>query len=118
MAEQTPRTPTPSTLGGAALLTPTLSTVYTSTGAVSVVNKCTFTNVTNDPVRVMEVHFVPSGGTASNATLVLTHLSIGPFATYVCDEVVDHVLNAGDFVQAWAEVDQCVTMRMSGQIGV
>lgn len=118
MDQRDVRTPIAGALGNAAQLTTELLPYYTSTGAASVIDQCVFTNTSNVRARLMELHIVPALQSPSDATLVFTRQTIGPFATYTCTEAVGQVIPDGGSVMASAGPEGTLIMRLSGRIGV
>lgn len=112
-----PRTPAAGALGGSQLLMETLELCYTAPD-VAVIDQCTFTNVSNEKTRVMAFHIVTSTSEVDVTTALMVRVQLEPFATYRCDEVIGHVLNAGDTIHAQAEQAGTVILRMSGRVGV
>jgi hypothetical protein len=89
--------------------------LYTSAGVSTIIDKVTGTNTSGVTVTV-DVHLVPSGGTASNTTKVVAAQSITPGECYRFPELVGQVLNPGDFVQALASTSTVLSLRASGRI--
>ena len=118
MTTPEPRTPIAGALGNAAQLTPELVAYYTSVGAVSVIDQCIFTNTSNVRARLMELHIVPALQSPSDATIIFTRQTIGPFATYTCTEAVGQVIPDGASVMASCGPEGVRIMRLSGRIGV
>lgn len=89
-------------------------TYYTSTNIVTIIDKMTLCNTTAGAVTVT-VDLVDSGGTAGASERVISARSIGAGETYTCPEVVGHILNSGDTIQALCSANTSVTIRASGR---
>lgn len=78
--------------------------------------KITAFNVVNtDTVaRVLSVHIVASGGTATATNLVAKTEPIGPGAAYPVYQAIGQVLEAGDFITAFGDASGVLAARASG----
>ena len=67
----------------------------------TIIDKMTATNTTAGALT-LTAYLVPSGGATGASTTVISAQSIAPGTTYLCPEVVGHILNPGDaiFTQA------------------
>ena len=79
----------------------TQTTQYTATGVRAIIDKATVTN-TDSVARSFSVNLVQSGGSAGNANLVIDTKFLQPDETYLCPELVGHVLNIGGFISTIA----------------
>ena len=95
-------------------LTNSNATYYTATNVRTIIDKMTLCNTTGGAVTVT-VDLVDSGGSAGVSERVISALSINAGQTYTCPEVVGHVLNAGDSIQALCSASTSVTIRASGR---
>ena len=78
-----------------------------------IIRHVVFTN-TDSSARTVTAHIVPSGGSLSNATMVIDAQSIAAGAAYVSPELSGLVLNAGDQLECFADTGAKVTMNASG----
>ena len=90
------------------------TTQYTSTLARTIIDKATVTN-TDTVNRSFSVNLVNTGGSASSANLVIDSRTVAPDETYLCPELVGHVLNPGDFISTTASAATALTFRVSGR---
>ena len=86
--------------------------VPTSTKAI--IDKATVTN-TDTVSRTFSVNLVTSGGSASNANLVIDARAVAVGETYTCPELVGQVLEAGGFISTIASAASALTLRISGR---
>jgi len=84
---------------------------YTSTGVTTLLDKCTLCNTTGGAVAVT-LYLVPSGGAATATHTIISGRSIAAGETYICPEVVGHILESGATLQG-SGLD--VTLRASGR---
>lgn len=92
----------------------TQTTQYTATGVRAIIDKATVTN-TDVVARSFSVNLVQLGGSASNANLVIDTKFVQPDETYLCPELVGHVLNVGGFISTIASAATALTLRVSGR---
>ena len=83
-------------------------------GTRAIITKATVTNTDTAP-RTFSVNLVASGGSASNSNLVVDTKSVQPDETYLCPELVGHILQPGDFISTAASAATALTLRVSGQ---
>ena len=92
----------------------TQTTQYTATGCRTYIDKFTVTN--NSAANVtLAVNLVASGGSAGVANLVLSAKNIVPGETYLCPELVGHVLEPGGFISTLAGAATSLTIQASGR---
>lgn len=103
------------TLIEAAYLANSQTTQYTSTAAKTRVDKFTVTNVTASNVT-FALNAVPSGGSASDANIIIKGKSIAPNETYNCPEIVGHILEAGAFLSTLAGTATALSCRATGTV--
>lgn len=97
-------------------LTTSIATYGTAVGANrrQRIDKCTITNTTGT-ARYVDLHLVPSGGSADATNQVIDGKVIAAGETYACgDEVVGHWLEPGGTIQALAEAATALTLMVSG----
>lgn len=92
----------------------TQTTQYTATGVRAIIDKATVTN-TDTVARSFSVNLVQSGGSATAANLVIDTKFLQPDETYLCPELVGHVLNIGGFISTIASAATTLTLRISGR---
>ena len=61
------------------------------------------------------IDLVDSGGTAGASERMISARSIAAGETYICPEVVGHILNAGDSIHGLASEYTSITIRASGR---
>ncbi len=90
------------------------TTQYTATSVRAIIDKATVTN-TDTVARTFSVNIVTSGGSAGNANLVIDTRTVQPDETYLCPELVGHVLAPGGFISTIASNATSLTLRVSGR---
>lgn len=85
--------------------------------STTIIKRAVFTN-TSAGARTITAHVVPSGGSVSNATMLINGqaLAIPPGAgsSYVAPELAGVVLLPGDTLQCFADVAANVTLSVNG----
>jgi hypothetical protein len=92
----------------------TQTTQYTATGCRTYIDKFTVTNTSAANVA-FSVNLVASGGSAGVSNLVLSAKNIVPGETYLCPELVGHVLEPGGFISTLGGAATSLTIRASGR---
>lgn len=92
-------------------LTAANATYYTAVNVRTIIDKMTLCNTTANAVAVT-IDTVKSGGTSGAVERVISSRSIAPGETYLCPEVVGHILNTGDSIQGLGAL---ITIRASGR---
>lgn len=87
---------------------------YTATSVKAIIDKATITNTSGSNVTV-SVNLVTVSTSAGNSNLVIDNRTIVPDETYLCPELVGHVLEAGGFISTIAGAATSLTMRVSGR---
>jgi hypothetical protein len=90
------------------------TTQYTATNVRAIIDKATITN-TDTVARTFSVNIVTSGGSAGNGNLVIDTRTVQPDETYLCPELVGHVLAPGGFISTIASNATSLTLRVSGR---
>jgi hypothetical protein len=90
------------------------TTQYTATNVRAIIDKATVTN-TDTVSRTFSVNIVTSGGSAGNSNLVIDTRTVQPDETYLCPELVGHVLAPGGFISTIASNATSLTLRVSGR---
>src|ERR1700760_3696459 len=92
----------PAVLQPGVVLTNAAAAIVTSAALTqSIIKRAVFTNPTAGALTIT-VHRVPSGGTASGTTVIISARSIAAGGTDLAPELVNMVLNPGDMIQALA----------------
>lgn len=105
---------TPKAILQAKQIEDTQTTQYTSTGVRTIIDKFTATNTTASNVT-FSVNLVAQSGSAGASNLVVSSKTVVPGETYLCPEVIGHVLNPGDFISTVAGTGAALTVRISGR---
>jgi hypothetical protein len=92
----------------------TQTTQYTATSAKALIDKATVTN-TDTVNRTFSVNIVQSGGSATNANLIIDDRTVIPGETYLCPELIGHELDPGAFISTVASAATALTLRVSGR---
>jgi hypothetical protein len=90
------------------------TTQYTATNVRAIIDKATVTN-TDTVSRTFSVNIVTSGGSAGVSNLVIDTRTVQPDETYLCPELVGHVLAPGGFISTIASNATALTLRVSGR---
>ncbi len=89
------------------------TTQYTSSAVKTIVDKFTVTN-SSGSAATFALNLVPSGGAAGTGNLLISR-TIQPAETYLCPEVVGHILDAGDFISTLAGTASALAIAGSGR---
>lgn len=90
----------------------TNTTLYTCpANTVARVVACTLTNDTTS-AQPVTLHKVESGGSVSDARQLLNAKSIGSQESYVVDEIIGQILEAGDFINGIAGAADQITCAL------
>jgi len=92
----------------------TQTSQYTATSVKAIIDKATVTN-TDTVNRTFSVNIIQSGGSATNANLIIDDRAVIPGETYLCPELVGHELDPGAFISTIASAATALTMRVSGR---
>lgn len=92
----------------------TQTSQYTATSVKAIIDKATVTN-TDTVNRTFSVNIVQSGGSATNANLIIDDRAVVPGETYLCPELVGHELDPGAFISTIASAATALTLRVSGR---
>jgi len=106
---------TAKTLIASQQLTGSNATYYTSTNIRTIIDKFTLCNTTAGAITAT-IDIVDSGGTAGVTERLISARSIAAGETYICPEVVGHILNSGDTIQGLASAATSITIRASGRV--
>lgn len=87
---------------------------YIAANAKTMIDKVTVTNTTAAAVT-FSCNLVPEGGAVADANAVIKDKSVAAGDTYVCPELVGHVLEAGDAISMIASAATSLTIRASGR---
>lgn len=80
----------------------------------TMIDKVTVTNTTGAAVT-FSCNLVPSGGVVDDANAIIKDKAVAADETYVCPELVGHVLEAGDAISMIASAAASLTIRASGR---
>ena len=99
-----------------AQLTASAATYYTTPANTRTqIKKLTVTNPTSSAaVRLVTVHLVPSGGSASDTNMIISARPVAIGQAMDLFEAENHILEPGDFIQALADAATDVTIMGSG----
>ena len=89
-----------------------VATHYTTPGSTTTIVKQIALCNTSSNTRTVDVHLVPSGGTAGVANAVVYNVVVDATSTTFVN--LSAVLDAGDFIAAKAQVASAVTMHSFG----
>jgi hypothetical protein len=92
----------------------TNTTQYTATLCKALIDKATVTN-TDTVNRSFSVNLIQSGGSATNANLIIDDRTVVPGETYNCPELIGHELDPGAFISTIASAATSLTLRISGR---
>ena len=107
-------TVTPKTLVASKQMEATNTTQYTATLCKALIDKATVTN-TDTVNRSFSVNLIQSGGSATNANLIIDDRTVVPGETYNCPELIGHELDPGAFISTIASAATSLTLRISGR---
>ncbi len=107
-------TVTPKTLVAPKQMEATNTTQYTATLCKALIDKATVTN-TDTVNRSFSVNLIQSGGSATNANLIIDDRTVVPGETYNCPELIGHELDPGAFISTMASAATALTLRISGR---
>lgn len=105
---------TPKTLVAPLQLAVAQTTQYTASGCRAIIDKATVTN-TDTVNRSFSVNLIQSGGSATNANLIVDDKTVVPGETYLCPELVGQELDPGAFISTAASAATALTLRISGR---
>lgn len=104
---------TPAQLVAPQLVTNAQTTVYTSTGLKTRIDKMSFTNTTGSAATIT-VNLVPSAGAAASSNTITSAKSVNAGETWNCPDVVGHVLKSGDFISILGGTNNALTVMAAG----
>lgn len=87
---------------------------YIATNSKTMIDKVTITNTTAAAVT-FSCNLVSKGGTVADSNAVIKTKPVAAGDTYVCPELVGHVLEAGDAISMIASAATSLTIRASGR---
>lgn len=87
---------------------------YIATNSKTMIDKVTITNTTAAAVT-FSCNLVPEGGAVADANAIIKDKSVAAGDTYVCPELVGHVLESGDAISMIASAATSLTIRASGR---
>lgn len=107
-------TVTAKVLIAAKLLENSQTVQYTVSGARAVIDKATVTNTSGNNVT-LSVNLVTAAASEAASNLVIDDKVIFPGETYLCPELVGHVIDPGGYISAIAGASGALSMRVSGR---
>lgn len=87
---------------------------YIAANAKTMIDKVTVTNTTAAAVT-FSCNLVPSDGVVGDSNALIKDKSVASGETYVCPELVGHVLDSGDAISMIASAATSLTIRASGR---
>lgn len=93
----------------------TQTTQYTSTAAITLIDKFTATNY-SAATATISVNLVTSADTAGNQNLIVKTKSLQPGETYTFPEIVGAALASGGFISTIAGTATSINIRASGRV--
>ena len=88
------------------------STLYTTGAGVTATVKEVLVSNVSGSAQSLSLHFVPSGGIASNTNLMIPALSVSATSLLTID--LNQVLNPGDTIQAFCSATTSMNVMVSG----
>lgn len=86
---------------------------FTAQNIRAAIDKLTVTNVTDSAV-IFSVHMITTG-TATPSNLVAKNIAVAAGQTYLCPEIVGHVLEPGGSIGTIASTANALVIRASGR---
>lgn len=87
---------------------------YIATSAKVMIDKVTVTNTTGAAVT-FSCNLVPEGGAVGDSNAIIKDKAVASGETYVCPELVGHILEPGDAISMIAGATTALTIRASGR---
>lgn len=87
---------------------------YIATNSKTMIDKVTVTNTTSAAVT-FSCNVVPLGDLVGDGNAIIKSKSVAAGDTYVCPELVGHVLESGDAISMIASAATSLTIRASGR---
>lgn len=87
---------------------------YIAANAKTMIDKVTVTNTAAAAVT-FSCNVVPSGDLVGDGNAIIKSKSVASGETYVCPELVGHVLESGDAISMIASAATSLTIRASGR---
>ena len=87
---------------------------YVADGVKAIIDKFTATNTGASNV-VFSCNLIASGGSASNANVVLDSQIILPGKTYLCPELIGQILEDGGIISTLCDTASALTISASGR---
>lgn len=79
----------------------------------AIIDKMTVTNTTG-AAATFTAYLVPAAGASGAGNKVISAQTIAPGVSYLCPEIVGHILNPGDFIVTESSA-VALTVRISGR---
>lgn len=91
------------------------TTVYTSTGVRTIIDKFTVTN-TDNSARTVTVYIMPNGQlTVADRYIITSAKSVDAGEAVELTELKNHILESGDYIVVVANAANVVSVRASGR---
>lgn len=104
---------TPARLIAGSQIAASATTYYTATNKKARIDAMTLCNTTGGAITV-DIHLVPSGGSATASNQILQDYSVAANSAVVVTQAIGHWLEAGGTIQASASAATSVTLVASG----
>lgn len=95
-------------------LSTTQTTLYTSSGVITIVDSLVVSNPSTE-AAAFSINLVNTAGTAATDNLLIVNKILQPKETYRCPEIVGQVLKSGDFISVIATTADSLVIRASGR---
>lgn len=89
------------------------ATQYTASNVKALIDKCTVTNITGS-AATFSLNLITTGA-AGDSNLIIKNLSVAAGQTYLCSEVVGHILESGGSISTIAGTANALVFRVSGR---
>lgn len=86
---------------------------YTAQNVRAMIDKCTVTNVTTAAVT-FSINLITTGS-AGSSNLIIKEVSVASGQTYLCPEIVGHILESGGSISTIASAANALVFRVSGR---
>lgn len=86
---------------------------YTAQSVLAMIDKCTVTNVTETAAK-FSINLITTGS-AATSNLIIKDISVAAGQTYLCPEIVGHILESGGSISTNASAANALVFRVSGR---
>lgn len=91
----------------------TQTTQYTAQNTKTLIDKCTVTNVGAAAAK-FSLNLIATGS-ADTSNLIIKDQSVAVGTTYLCPEIVGHVIESGGSISTIADTSSALVIRVSGR---